>query len=182
MMRPTVDRGWTLFLDRDGVLNRRVIGDYVRSVKDFEWLPGVLSALVLLRREFGRIVVVTNQQGIGKGLMTEEDVNRVHAALSAGAAAAGVHLDAILHCPALAADRDPCRKPSPGMALRARELFPEIAFERSVMVGDSPSDIGFGESLHMYTIGITTSYSNIDAREHHDSLLDFAMGWFPKAS
>lgn len=178
MPRPERTDDWTLFLDRDGVLNRRLVGDYVQRPADFEWLPGVLRALQVLRKRFARMVIVTNQQGIGKGLMSEGDLSRVHDRLQTDAAAFGVGFDGIYHCPALAIDRDPCRKPGPGMALQARRDYPEIDFARSVMVGDSPSDVGFGESLGMYTVGITTMHTSTAAREDYGSLLAFSRAWF----
>ena len=65
-----IDRGWTLFLDRDGVINRRIVDDYVKSWDQFKFLPGVPDAIKRLAGVFGRIIVVSNQQGIGIGLMT----------------------------------------------------------------------------------------------------------------
>ncbi len=121
--------------------------------------------------------MVTNQQGIGKGFMSERDLAEVHAKLLADADAVGVEIDAVFHCPALAATGDPCRKPAPGMGLRAQAEFPEIDFAESIMVGDSPSDVGFGESLGMRTVGITTSYADIGAAQHFASLLEFAQDY-----
>ncbi len=72
---------------------------------------------------------------------------------------------------------DPSRKPRPGMALAAKSDFPEIEFSRSIMVGDSPSDVGFGESLGMHTVGLTTSYPDIGAKEHFKTLYDFARAF-----
>lgn len=154
-MPPTpYDHTWTLFLDRDGVLNRRLIADYVKRPAEFEWLPRVLPALQQLRRRFGRMVVVTNQQGVGKGIMTADDLAAVHRRMRAQAAAHGVYFDGVYVCTALATDGAACRKPAPGMAYEARRDFPEIEFARSVMVGDSPSDMRFGESLQMDCVGI----------------------------
>ena len=75
---PRVDRSWTLFLDRDGVINVEKPMDYVRAWEEFQFNPGVLKALKLLNGLFGRIVVVTNQRGVGKGLMTEQDLLDIH--------------------------------------------------------------------------------------------------------
>lgn len=68
---------WCLFLDRDGVINRQVVGDYVRNWRQFEWLPGAARALKKLRAWAPYIVVVTNQQGVGAGLMSAE-IGRAH--------------------------------------------------------------------------------------------------------
>jgi histidinol-phosphate phosphatase family protein len=73
-----IDGSWTLFLDRDGVINRKLPNDYVKHLSEFEFLPEVLKALKALSLRFETIVVVTNQQGIGKGLMTEEELLVIH--------------------------------------------------------------------------------------------------------
>ncbi len=140
-----------LFLDRDGVINTRIPGEYVQSVEQFTFEPRVLEAMGLLRPLFERVVVVTNQAGIGKGLMTEADLALVHAHLQAEATANGCPLDALYHCPNLATDLAPCRKPEIGMGMWAKRDFPEIDFEHSWMVGDSVSDIEFGQRLGMKT-------------------------------
>ena len=164
---PSPEAGWTLFLDRDGVLNRRLVDDYVKHPGEFEWLPGVRDALVELRRRFARVVVVTNQQGVGKGLMTVADLAAVTERMEEEAAAVGVRFDGVYVCTALARDNDPCRKPGTGMALQARRDFPEIDFTRSIMVGDSPSDMAFGNKLGMRCIGIG---ERVDVPERHPSL------------
>ncbi|MEQ1747759.1 MAG: HAD-IIIA family hydrolase, partial [Saprospiraceae bacterium] len=79
-----MNRKPALFLDRDGVINRRTAGEYARTPADFEFLPGVLEAVKILSAQFGRIVVVTNQAGIGKGLMTGADLADVHQKMLAG--------------------------------------------------------------------------------------------------
>ena len=77
-MNPVFDKSWTLFLDRDGVINERIPGSYIKKWEDFQFLEGVREALAIFKETFGRIVVVTNQQGIGKGIMTEDDLAKVH--------------------------------------------------------------------------------------------------------
>lgn len=136
-----VDTGWTLFLDRDGVLNRRIRDDYVRSWADWEWLPGVLEALAELSHRFGRLVVVTNQRGIARGFYTEADLEAIHAKMQAEVKAAGGRIDAVYHCPH---DRDAgcdCRKPEPGMILDAAKEVGGIDLKRAILVGDSLSDM-----------------------------------------
>ncbi len=151
-----IDSTWTLFLDRDGVINRRLIGEYVKNWSEFEFLPGVLSSLALFAHRFGRLLVVTNQQGIYKGLMTESDLHAIHARMHAAIEAHGGRLDGIYHCAGSDAD-DPsqCRKPRIGMARQAKRDFPTIDFRRSLMVGDSVSDLQFGRNVGMYTVWIS---------------------------
>ena len=138
-----------LFLDRDGVINRRIDGDYVRNLSQFEFLPGAIDAIVRLGKRFRYVIVVTNQQGIGKGLMSAGDVSEIHDYIIEQIQAAGGHIDKIYCCPSLEATNDPNRKPGIGMGLQARHDFPDIDFSRSLMIGDSASDMLFAEKLGM---------------------------------
>lgn len=143
---------WTLFLDRDGVINTRIPDGYVTSVSELELLPGVTQAIAHLNSLFGRTVVVTNQQGIGKGLMSEADLKHIHLHVLEQVQQDGGSIDAFYFCPLLAHQTPNCRKPGPSMAHQAKRDFPEIVFSKSVMVGDSPSDIQFGTQLQMQTV------------------------------
>lgn len=147
-----VDSSWTLFLDRDGVINRKKEGDYIRSLSEFEWLPEAPEALVRLAQLFGRIIIVTNQQGIGKGLMSRADVDAIHRYVQGHVQSLGGRIDAIYVAPELASPQAELRKPATGMALLARADFPEIDFTKSVMIGDSVSDLEFGKRLGMFTV------------------------------
>jgi histidinol-phosphate phosphatase family protein len=136
-----IDRSWTLFLDRDGVLNVRIVDDYVRRWEEWEWNPGVLEAIALLSKRFGRIVIVTNQRGIARGFYTVHDLEDVHTRMLADIKAAGGRIQAVYHCPH---DKDggcTCRKPQPGMLLRAAKENAQIDLKRALMVGDSVSDM-----------------------------------------
>ncbi|MFM7566664.1 MAG: D-glycero-alpha-D-manno-heptose-1,7-bisphosphate 7-phosphatase [Flavobacteriales bacterium] len=146
-----VDQAWTLFLDRDGVINRRILGGYVRNYDEFEFLEGVTDALRLAHHIFGRIVLVTNQQGVGKGLMSEGDLEELHQAMVTDIQIAGGRIDGIFAATELATAPNNRRKPSPLMAHEAKERFPEIQFEKSIMVGDTNSDLTFGKRLGMKT-------------------------------
>ncbi|MEX2596825.1 MAG: HAD family hydrolase [Salibacteraceae bacterium] len=152
-----IDESWTLFLDRDGVINHKLENDYVKHIDEFRFLPGVLAALELLAINFKRIVVVTNQQGIGKGLMTEQDLLKIHQYMLKEVLDNGGRIDGVYYCPGLAADNPPCRKPNTGMAFDARREFSEIEFDRSLMIGDSISDMQFGERLGMKCVRIAAS-------------------------
>lgn len=139
-----------VFLDRDGVIN--VDHGYVHKVEQFRFIPGSDRAMAQLQAAGWRLVVVTNQSGIARGLYTADDYERFTAHLRAALAAVGVQLDAVLHCPhladaavtayRLACD---CRKPGPGMLLQAaRELSLDMA--ASVIVGDRLSDVQAGRA------------------------------------
>ena len=138
----------TLFLDRDGVLNRHLPGDYVRTPQMWEWMPGVLQALAQWSGKFKHIILVTNQRGVGKGLMTDAQLAQVHARMMQDILEAGGRLDLILTCTAVS-EEDPRRKPNPGMFYEACGLFPDIDAKSSVMVGDSASDAAFADNSGM---------------------------------
>ncbi len=137
-----------LFLDRDGVLNTLRRNDYVKTPDELEILPGVPEAMALLRLQFARIFIVTNQQGIGKGLMTEADLQAIHDKLLAAIGP----VDRIYHCPELERSHSFRRKPNIGMALQARHDFPDIRLKGSVMIGDSRTDMLFGRRCGMTTV------------------------------
>lgn len=170
-----------LFLDRDGVINTRLPGEYVTNPNDFIFCEGVLEALVILAPLFERIVVVTNQAGIGKGLMSMENLEAVHQKMLLGVTSAGGRIDRAYCCPNIPADNAPCRKPNTGMGLQAVLDFPEIIFEQSWMVGDSASDIEFGQRLGMKTalvegkIEDAGKLKNMNVDWSGNSLLEFAQ-------
>jgi histidinol-phosphate phosphatase family protein len=148
------DKNWTLFLDRDGVINKRIIGDYVKTIDEFEFLDGVVDAITVFNKYFQRIIVVTNQQGIGKGLMTEDDLKKVHNFLIENVEKCGGKINKIYFCPELAKNNPECRKPNIGMALQAKKDFPEIDFSKSIMIGDSMSDIKFAKNSGMISVAV----------------------------
>lgn len=172
--RGKIDKSWTLFLDRDGVINVRLIDDYVKNINEFEFLPGVLEAFRIFTEKFGRIIIVTNQQGVGKGLMTLQDVDTVHQFMIKEIEAQKGRIDAIYVCPQLKSDPDNFRKPSPRMAYMAQHDFPEIDFDKSIMIGDSNSDIEFGKNAGMYTILIGEEPVKCKPDSKFESLLRFA--------
>ncbi len=147
-----INKSWSLFLDRDGVINRRIAGGYVRLPEEFIFLPRVPESLAVFGRIFGRIVIVTNQQGIGKGLMDEKQLEAVHQKMLKGLEKAGGRIDAVFYCPDLADKPDTCRKPSSFLAMEAKKQFPEIDFRKSIMVGDTETDMIFGRNAGMVTV------------------------------
>ena len=161
-MRFSIDKTWTLFLDRDGVINVRLIDDYVNNPDDFIFVEGVLEAIRDLSEKFGRIVIVTNQQGIGKGLMTESELEKVHNKMLAEINKFGGKIDRIYFSPFRKEENNISRKPQIGMALQARKEFPDINFKKSIMIGDSISDILFGKKLKMKTVFVSDDVSLIN--------------------
>lgn len=154
-----IDKSWTLFLDRDGVLNRRIVDDYVRRWEDWEWLPGVLEAIEGLSKVFGKIVIITNQRGIARGLYSEKDLEQIHNRMMADIKAAGGKVDAIYYCPHDREEGCDCRKPKPGMLLQAATELSGVDLGKSVMVGDSLSDMeaaGAAKVLGVYIGSVRT--------------------------
>lgn len=153
-----LDRSWTLFLDRDGVINERIMDDYVKRTDEFVLLPGVARAVSKANKLFQHVFVVTNQQGIGKGLMTERNLSEIHGYCSELLETENGRIDRYYFAPNLASENSELRKPNSGMALLAKQEFPAVDFQKSIMVGDSDSDIEFGRKLGMKTVFI--SYKN----------------------
>ncbi len=142
----------TVFLDRDGILNEKMPeGQYVTRWEEFRVLPGVPQALRRLNDAGLRIVVVSNQRGIARGMYTAEDIAAIHEKFEQLLGKAGAHIDAFLICPHDKGECN-CRKPLPGLFEQAVARFPEIAAETSAMIGDSLSDIEFGRRLGMMTV------------------------------
>lgn len=151
-----IDKSWTLFLDRDGVINHEKYQDYVYNYDEFVFYDGALEALKVLAGRFGRIVIATNQKGVGKGLMTEADLHQIHARMLQEIEAAGGRIDKIYYCTALDNDH-PNRKPNPGMARETIKDFPEIDLQQSLIVGNNISDMEFGRNAGMYTVFVKTT-------------------------
>lgn len=128
-----------VLLDRDGVINR-MRPDHVKSWEELELLPGAVEALARLTRAGCRLVVLTNQSAIGRGLITREQVDQIHDRLDAVVARAGGRIDAYLLCPHTPLDGCACRKPAPGLLLRARDEL-GIDLTRAVLIGDQLSDL-----------------------------------------
>jgi len=130
----------TVFLDRDGVLNRKPPrAEYVRRPSDFEWLPGALEALRELNDAGFRVLIVSNQAGIARGAMSEADLDAVHRKMLDEAEEAGGRIDAVYYCPHGWDDGCDCRKPSPGMLFRAQREH-DLDLTRTTFIGDDERD------------------------------------------
>lgn len=153
-MIENIDKTWTLFLDRDGVINELLEGQYVRSLNEWTYTENAVKAMVKLSNYFKHTFVVTNQQGIGKGIMTEEELAIVHAQLSKDVEEGGGKIDNIYHAPQLATQYHSFRKPRTGMAKQAQKDFPAVDFRKSIMVGDFVTDMQFAKKLGMLKVFI----------------------------
>jgi len=152
----TIDNNWTLFLDRDGVINHEKEKDYIYHYDEFNFYEGVREALQYLSTRFGKIIIITNQRGVGRQLMTEDDLLPIHEQMLADIEASGGRVHKIYYCVAND-DAHPNRKPNAGMAKEALRDFPDIDLTRSIMVGNKLSDMQFGRNAGMHTVFVKTT-------------------------
>jgi histidinol-phosphate phosphatase family protein len=168
-----------LFLDRDGVINIEKDGSYIFSIDEFEFYPGAEAALTALSNTFDYTFIVTNQRGVGRGLMTESELQAIHDHIITAVKKAGGKIDAVYYAASVDSNHH-LRKPNPGMALQAQQDYPDIDFAQSVMVGNNFSDMQFGRSMGMKTIFLHTTQDKIDlphvlVDEQYDSLFAYAQ-------
>ena len=149
----------TLFLDRDGVINQKLDGRYVTNFNEFVFVKNSDLAIRKLHKIFKRILIVTNQQGIGKGIMTEDDLNLLHLQMQRKLNPDFDLIDKIYFCPCLEGDNCNCRKPKTGMLEKAKLDFPEIIIKNSFLIGDSESDIKAGNKFGLKTIKVNETYT-----------------------
>lgn len=151
-----IDKSWSLFLDRDGVINVERKGEYVLNWEQFKFYEKALSSFKVFSAIFGRVFIVSNQRGVGKGLMSEEDLSLIHTKMLKEIEKNSGHVDKIFYC---TEPDDACffRKPNPGMAVKAKKEYSNIDFRKSIMVGNKPSDMRFGRAAGMYTVFISST-------------------------
>jgi histidinol-phosphate phosphatase family protein len=173
-----IDTSFTLFIDRDGVLNHEKFEDYILNWKEFQFYDTTIEALAILSPLFNKIILVTNQKGVGKGVMSVADLETIHFNMLQAINKGGGRIDQIFYCPDL--DNDSYnRKPNPGMAFQATEKYPEIDLSKSIMIGNRISDMGFGRNAGMNTVFLSTTHPEIDFPHplidlRFENLLDFA--------
>ncbi len=173
-----IDKTWTLFLDRDGVINHEKHLGYIHTWDEFQFYDGVKEAIAVFAKKFKHIIVVTNQRGIGKGETKIEDVKVIHKNMIAEIKNAGGRIDAVYFCPDLD-ETSPNRKPNPGMGLQAIKDLPGIDPAKAIMIGNTLSDMQFGRNLGMQTIFLPSTRPEVDLKDPridavYDSLIDFA--------
>ncbi len=160
-----IDNTWTLFLDRDGVINEEKHEDYIRKWAEFKFYEGVKEALAIFNKKFGRIFIVTNQRGVGKGLTKTEDLDIIHKNMVEEIIEAGGRIDKLYFAIDLEND-SPNRKPNPGMGLQAKLDFPDIDFSKSIMIGNTISDMKFGRNLGTaINIFLPTTRKDVDIKD-----------------
>jgi histidinol-phosphate phosphatase family protein len=156
-----------VFLDRDGVINRNIDGDYVRHWQEFEFLLGSREAIQRLLREHKPVIVVCNQACIGKGLVSDAMVQEINRRLVTQTSVASRKISAVYHCPHRVEDGCQCRKPKPGMLLKAAADW-DLDLTRCYMVGDAISDIEAGSAVGCTTFLVKTGRGSRALRERQN--------------
>ncbi len=142
------------FLDRDGVITRKAPeGQYLTHWEEMEFCPGASEAVSLLKHAGFVVVIVTNQRCVARGLVTADEVERMHARLCLEFAAAGATIDAIYYCPHGNEPPCACRKPKPGMLLRAAQTY-DVDLAQSWIIGDSACDVQAGQAAGCNTVWV----------------------------
>jgi D-glycero-D-manno-heptose 1,7-bisphosphate phosphatase len=145
------------FLDRDGVINRKAPdGQYITRWEDVEFLPRVAEAIALLNQAGFSVIVVSNQRGVAKGLVSVKELERIHRLMVEHLAASNASLRAIYYCPHDITPACACRKPAPGMLFQAAREH-RIDLPNSWMVGDSDIDVQAGRNAGCKTARILRS-------------------------
>jgi len=166
-----IDYTWTLFLDRDGVINEEKHEDYIHKWDEFKFYEGVKEALAIFSKKFGRIFIVTNQRGVGKGVTKLEDLNVIHKNMVDEIIEAGGRIDKLYFAIDLEND-SPNRKPNPGMGLQAKADFPDIDFSKSIMIGNTISDMKFGRNIGTaINIFLPTTRKDVDKKDSNIDLV-----------
>lgn len=155
-----------VFLDRDGVINQKAAEhDYIRRCEDFHLLPGAAKAIQLLNQHCYKVIIVTNQRGIARGMMTEDDLSYIHEKMNHDLKKQNAFIDRIYYCPHDVTANCTCRKPRIGMFLQAALEF-DIAKETSFMIGDSISDIEAGVNFGIKPILIGSAIEGVLAADN----------------
>jgi len=149
----------TIFLDRDGVINRNRENDYVKSWCEFEFLPNALKAIQQLTVADYQLIVVTNQACVNKGVISSETLDEIHERMVMEIETAGGQICAIYHCPHQDNDGCDCRKPKPGMLIQAAYEH-AIDLSRAYLIGDSLRDIAAGQQVGCQTFLAGTGHSS----------------------
>jgi D-glycero-D-manno-heptose 1,7-bisphosphate phosphatase len=148
-----------VFLDRDGVINRKPPeGQYVTRWEDLQFLPGVPEAIILLREARYDVIVVSNQRGVAKGLPAQHELESIHWRMCRELADAGAVITKVYYCPHEKEPPCSCRKPAPGMLLTAAQSH-NLDLASSWMIGDSDIDVEAGRNAGCKTVRIVQGQS-----------------------
>jgi D-glycero-alpha-D-manno-heptose 1-phosphate guanylyltransferase len=171
----SIDKNWTLFLDRDGVINYEKKDGYILNWQEFKFYDGVLEAFQKFNKLFGHIIIVSNQRGVERGLMTANDLFDIHLRMQSSIEAAGGRIDGIYSCTSID-NKHPDRKPNPGMAFKALAEFPDIHPDKTIIAGNKMSDMKFGRNAGFYTVYIRSTHPE---QPYPHSEIDLAFDLLP---
>jgi histidinol-phosphate phosphatase family protein len=166
----------TVFLDRDGVLNRHIVGGYITRWADFVILPGVPTALRRLRNAGFRLVIVSNQAGVAKGFLSCDELIHITSMSLKKLEEGGADVDGAFFCLHHPEDDCTCRKPKPGLLRVAAQFFP-TDFSRSFLIGDSLSDVLAGAAMACGTIHLAATPDASVPATHQACNLKEAVRW-----
>lgn len=155
----------TIFIDRDGVINENR-SDYVKSWEEYRFLPGSREAIAQVTRAGHRVIVCTNQAAVARGLLSVETVEEIHQRMIAEVAADGGAIEKVYYCPHPKDGDCCCRKPRPGMLLRARDEL-GVDLSDAVFVGDSMTDVRAGLAAGVRPILVLTGLGVEQFRDHY---------------
>jgi histidinol-phosphate phosphatase family protein len=156
----------TIFLDRDGVLNSKPPrAEYVTQWEEFHWLPGAKDALRLLNHAGYRVIIISNQAGIARGLMTSEDLTALHRSMHKEVQESGGRIDAIYYCPHGWDEACDCRKPKPALLFQAQRDF-NLNLSRVVFIGDDERDLQAAAAAGCQGVSISGNTSLLDVVQH----------------
>lgn len=162
-----------IFLDRDGVINKDPgFGDYIKSWKEFEFLPGSIEAIKSLNDNGYDIFVISNQAGVSKGLYSQESLDELTRNMLKDVEAQGGRIKSVRYCIHIPSDGCNCRKPKTGMIEESTKGL-DIDFNKTYFVGDSRLDIGAGKNMGCKTILLLTGKENPDDIKNWDPNPDF---------
>jgi D-glycero-D-manno-heptose 1,7-bisphosphate phosphatase len=160
-----------ILLDRDGVINERIMGGFVTSWSQFRFRDGVIPALAAFTRLDLPIVVVSNQSGIGRNLFSPEALKSITEQFVSGLKAQHARIDAVYYCPHTSDNDCDCRKPRPGLLLAAARDW-HLDLERSVLVGDTESDLQAARAVNCRAVFFPSHHSaSAAAKKHLDANL-----------
>jgi histidinol-phosphate phosphatase family protein len=164
-----IDSSWTLFIDRDGVVNEEKNEDYIHTWSEFKFYKGVKEAFKIFNERLGPIIMVTNQRGIAKGVTKLQDLKNIHSNMLTEINEADGRIDKIYFCPDMESEN---RKPNPGMGLKAVKNFDKINLSKSIMIGNTLSDMKFGRNLGVaINIFLRTTRKDVDPNDDNIDLV-----------
>ena len=132
-----------LFIDRDGTIIKQIDGYYISSIEQIELIENIFPAILMLQNEGYLIIIVTNQAGINKGILSNEQVDEINQHIIQLLKKQGINISAVYVCPHKPEEQCKCRKPQPGLLLKAAKEY-NIDLENSIMIGDTDKDTEAG--------------------------------------